>query len=84
MMMIHIACDPAVFLTQDEFESRTNNNRLVQSLIEMPVLYLFAGGSSSIEDQAALIPDRLDCLQSLLEPVITSSGIEIHVYRQYH
>ena len=77
MITIHIAYDPAVFLTQDEFESKTNNNRLVQS-VEMPVLYLFPGGSSSIEDQAALILDRLDCLQRLSEPVITSSGIEVN------
>ena len=77
LMTIHIAYDPAVFLTQAEYESKFKSNRLVQSVVEMPVLYLFAGGSSSIEDQAALIPDRLDCLQSLSQPITTSTGIEV-------
>ena len=78
MMTIHVAYDPAVFLTQAEFENKSHSNSQVQSLIEMPVLYLIPGGSSSVEDQAALIPDRTDCLQSLSEPISTASGLEIH------
>ena len=49
----------------------------LQSIIERPVIYMFAAGSSSIDDQAALLYDRVDCLHSLSETVATSTGIEI-------
>ena len=77
-MTVHVAYDPAIFLTQAEFENQTHSNRLLQSVVEMPLLYLFAGGSSSIEDQAAIISDRIDCLRSLSEPVVSSTGIPIN------
>lgn len=65
MMTVHVAYDPIIILTQAEFENQTHSNRLLQSVVEMPLLYLFAGGSSLIEDQAAIISDRIDCLCSL-------------------
>ena len=34
--------------------------------------------SSSVDDQAAIIPDRLECLSSLSQPLISSNGVEIN------
>ena len=49
----------------------------VQAEVEQPEIYLLAKGSSSIEDQASVIADRLDCLQDLSTPTIASNGVEI-------
>lgn len=49
----------------------------VQAEVEQPEIYLLAMGSSSIEDQASVIADRLDCLQDLSTPTIASNGVEI-------
>ena len=34
--------------------------------------------SSSVDDQAAIVPDRLECLSSLSQPLISSNGVEIN------
>ena len=34
--------------------------------------------SSSVDDQAAIIPDRLECLSSLSQPLISGNGVEIN------
>ena len=34
--------------------------------------------SSSVDDQAAIIPDRLECLLSLSQPLLSSNGIQIN------
>ncbi len=39
---------------------------------------MIAMGSSSIEDQAALISDRVEYLLNVSTPLYTSEGIEIH------
>ena len=36
--------------------------------------------SSSVNDQAAIIPDRLECLSSLLQPLISSNGVEVKMF----
>ena len=48
----------------------------IQAEVE-PEIHLLACGSSSIEDQVALIGDRLTCLHELSKPVKTETGIEI-------
>ena len=50
-------------------------NARVQTLVEQPMIYLIALNSSSIEDQAGIIPDRVECLS---EPILSSSGIKIN------
>ena len=65
LMTIHTAYDPAVFYTPQECKERFGKPVDVQSIIKRPELYILAAGSSSSEDQAALIQDRLDCLPDL-------------------
>jgi hypothetical protein len=49
----------------------------IQAEVKQPQIHLLACGSSTVEDQAALIGDRLSCLLELSEPVKTETGIEI-------
>ena len=80
MMTVHVAYDPAMFFTEEEYADLGGDEaeaKQLQSIIERPVIYMFAAGSSSIDDQAALLYDRVDCLHNLSEPVATSTGIEI-------
>lgn len=72
MVTVHTVYDPAVYLTGD---LRTTS---IQTIVEQPHLYLIALNSSSVEDQAAIIPDRVSCLPDLNDPVVTESGIAVH------
>lgn len=49
----------------------------VQSQVEQPEIYLLSAGTSTVEDQAALIADRFDCLSDLSTPIETKDGIQI-------
>ena len=51
----------------------------VQSEVEQPEIHLVSLGSSSVEDQAALVGDRLSCILNLNTPVQTESGIQVIV-----
>ena len=77
MITIHVIFDKAVFLTSTEYKEATGEEVNVQAEVEQPEVYLLAMGTSSIEDQASLISDRIDCLQDLSLPLAASSGIQI-------
>ena len=77
ILTVHIAYDPAVFLTQSEYEAKYGKSASIQSLVERPVVHLMAAGSSAIEDQLALLQDRIDCLGELTTNVVSTSNIEI-------
>ena len=49
----------------------------VQSEIEQPEIHMLALGSSSIEDQAALLPERVACLRDLNTTIMASNGVPI-------
>ena len=40
----------------------------IQSEVEQPEIYMFSLGSSSVEDEAALVGDRVECLADLSIP----------------
>ena len=78
MVTVHIMYDPVVFYTEDEYlELHPGVDVNIQAEVEQPEIHLLALGSSSIEDQSALIEDRLSCILDLSEPVKTETGIEI-------
>lgn len=55
-----------------------NNSKIdIQATVERPIIHMIAAGSSSVEDQAAIFQDRINCLHTLSETVTTSSGIAI-------
>ena len=76
---VHILYDPAVFYTQAEVEANKDmpSSINIQPTIESPVIHMLAACSLSIDDQEALVQDRLDCIRTLSEPVTTSKGIVI-------
>ena len=53
------------------------NNINIQAEIEQADIYMLAMGSSSLEDQVALIPDRMECLQELSSPIKSISGVPV-------
>ena len=59
MVTVHIMYDPVVFYTEEEYEELNPGTDVnIQA-------HLLAFGSSSVEDQAALIGDRISCLLEL-------------------
>ena len=50
----------------------------IQTFVEQPEIYLLALNSTSIQDQAAIIKDRVECLHSVSEPIISSGGVSVH------
>ena len=74
MITVHVIYDKAVFLTNEEYYRKTGNQVNVQCQVEQPEIYMLVLGSSSVEDQAAVIPDRIECLSDLANPVATANG----------
>ena len=77
LITVHVAYDPATFYTQQEYEVKSGYTSSLQSIVETPTVYLLAAGSSSVEDQIALLQDRLHCLLELSEEITSSNGISI-------
>ena len=74
MITVHVVYDPAVFYTQSECNRQSLN---LQSTIESPSIYMICVNSSSIEDQAAFLQDRIDCLHSLSDSIDASNRVPI-------
>ena len=71
--------DPIVFLTEDEYTTKTGQSvSSLQEVIEEPAIYMIAPSSSSPEEQLALVPDRVECLQQLSQPIVSQTGIQIN------
>ncbi len=78
LITVHTIYDAAVFLTNAEYEQLHGERNVdVQAVVEQPEIYLLALGSSSVEDQAALVGDRLDCMIQLSSTVVATNGIEV-------
>lgn len=80
MVTVHILYDHAVFFTNEEYQQKNHQNIEVQSEIEQPEIHMLALGSSSIEDQAALLPERVACLHDLNTTVMASNDIPITTF----
>ena len=77
LFTINIVYDNAAFKQLDEIAPEHKPSISLQEYVEEPRLCMIAICSSSVDDQAALIPDRVDALMELSEPICTSKGIEI-------
>ena len=77
MVTVHILYDDAVVLTNEEYHQEHHRNVDIQSQIEQPEIYMLALGSPSIEDQAALLPERVACLHDLSETITASNGVAV-------
>ena len=77
MVTVRILYDHAVFFTNEEYQQKYHQNIDVQSEIEQPEIHMLALSSSSIEDQAALLPERVACLHDLSTTIKASNGVPI-------
>ena len=59
MLTVHTLYNPAVYMASTE-----NSIPTVQTMVEEPELYMISLNSSTIEDQAALIADRVSSMLS--------------------
>ena len=66
-----------VFKSDEQITTTCTSKAHIQTLIEQPMVYLIALNSSSIDDQVAIIPDRVECLYDLSEPIVSSNGIKV-------
>lgn len=78
MITVNTIYDTVVFLTKEQYMERSEHPIAnLQSVVEQPYMYMIAAGSSSAEDQAALIADRVDCLYDLKDEIMTDEGIPV-------
>ena len=78
LITINTVYDTAQFMTEQEYKVKTGKDvSNIQAIVEKPHIYIIAAGSSSAEDQAAVIPDRTECLHDLTQVCISSKGIGI-------
>ena len=78
IITVHIAYDPAVFYTQPEYEHKHGKSPSVQTLVERPVIHLMAAGTSAVDDQLALLQDRIGSLNNLSVSITSSNGTNIN------
>ena len=69
--MVGVVYDPIVFKTESEV------GRSVQEFVEEGEIHMVAHGSSTLADQATLIPDRLAELDGLADEVTSKSGVKV-------
>lgn len=82
MVTLHRVYDAAVFFTNEEYFNKTGKRLNVQCEVEKPEIYVLVLGSSSVEDQAIVIPDRVEYLSDLSTPVVTTNG-KLHAHNVY-
>ena len=69
-LMVGVLYDPIVSFSESESPD-------IQEYVEEGEIHIVAHGSSSLSDQACIIPERLAELDGLCEAVTTKSGIYI-------
>ena len=69
-VMVGVVYNPVLFLSESESPG-------VQEFIEEGEIHFIAHGSSSLADQACIIPERLAELEGLDEPLFTSGGVRV-------
>ena len=82
LVTVHVLYDVEVFFTEDKYHQLhpADSSLCVQSEVEQPEVHILSCGSSSIEDQAALVGDQLSCVSQLKDPIQTESGIQVSIY----
>ncbi|KAK3734075.1 hypothetical protein QZH41_019813 [Actinostola sp. cb2023] len=77
LFLVREVYDPAIHMTNQEYQQKNSVQVDVQSVIEEPHLYMMGLSGSSDADQMLFIPTRRECLQSFSQPVESKDGIAI-------
>ena len=80
MVTVNVLYDRAVFLSNEEYHQKSGRSVNVQAEVEQPAVYMLTLGSSSVEDQSALIPERVECLPEMAHPISASNGKHKYMY----
>ena len=75
MVMVQVIYDPAVFLTDAEYQTKFKTSKRVQSLIEIPRIYILGVTDTTGIDQAKYNEAIHQDLLKLDQPVYTQSNI---------
>lgn len=73
LITVKVFFDSAIFCANLEHMQAKD----IQAYIEEPEVSIIAMSSSSIQDQAALIADRMECIQDMSTSLCTTSGVPI-------
>ena len=66
------------FFTDNEYQMNTLQHAIcIQLEVEQPEMYMLSLSSSTVEYEAALVGDQVDCLGDLSTPLETEEGIKI-------
>ena len=74
MFAVKVLYDSGVFLTEAELGNIHN----LQEEIEQPVIQMVAPSSSSLSDQLALVPDKLESLEGMAEAIPDRRGVPVN------
>ena len=78
LVTVKVVYDPAVFKSESDIDQRTAQSTPdLQAYIEEPEIYVLAVNSSSVEDQTALISDRMECIREINMDLKTANNITI-------
>lgn len=79
LVTVGVIFDPVVFINEEEYQAKVGRRLTdIQQIIEEPYIHMIVACSSSTEDQAALIPDRLECLSDLSKSLTASNSVQVH------
>jgi hypothetical protein len=74
LVLLVVLYDPAVHLTNDEYNSKTGKTVSVQKIVEKPHLHFIARCGSSEAEQLAYSETRLTCIKELATNLTTPTG----------
>ena len=52
-------------------------------MIEEPVIFMIGPSSSCPDEQLALVPDRVECLQQFSQPILSETGIQVNDHLRF-
>ena len=74
LCMVAILYDPAIYLTNEEYKTKTGKTVDVQDVVEKPHLHFLARCRSSEDEQIVYSETRLSCLQKTATPLKSPDG----------
>ena len=79
LFAVWVVYDPIVFLTDNEYSAKTGQTvSNLQEMIEEPAIHMIAPSSSSPDEQLALVPDRVECLQQFSQSILSQTGVQVN------
>jgi hypothetical protein len=76
LCLVSVLYDPAVHLTNEEYNAKTGKTVSVQKIVEKPHLHLIARCGSSEAEQLAYSETRLTCIKEMATNLTTPTGNE--------